>query len=79
MKITTTVSKVIEFDDGSAVYEGSMCAFNYDGKCVVGIFDGFSEKNGLKFLSPFDGEPGFVVMPKSITAIHHIDISRSEK
>ena len=60
---------------GEVINAGDTVVFNFEDKCCVGVYLGFSERGALRFTGKIsDTDVTFHVMPKSIKEIYKADV-----
>jgi hypothetical protein len=71
MKINREVVTTVFDSEGNVINIGDRCVFNIkEGKCLTGVFKGFSKHNALIFEGVIKEAPvTFNVMPNSIALI----------
>lgn len=73
LKVKKTVNAYT--DDGKELEKGKTYAFDLnDGRCILGVFDGFSQRSALAFVSFISDDVKFNIMPKCIERIYEVDV-----
>lgn len=76
MQIKKETVIFVQTSSGETINIGNTVVFNFDDKCCVGVYLGFSDRGALKFKGKIaDTDVTFHVMPRSIKEIYKADVT----